>query len=219
MPTPNWNFGLNEKGEQIVLGDEMLNLDSSRLALEGYEAGKSQPSYDKQFVRDWLKSQPDSDYLLPQEVIDKTIAKYKEAYEKLTGKNSNQIFKRMRFCASVFLCPLSPKKKTREIPRSSSQISISVAKHTTALPEICTRTGSPWAISTWTPIWFGGPRLPLDNLEVKGVCCSRVPTNAIMQLVGAQRAIGVARYRILINANGRRERPPVYCVPSPQDGG
>ena len=47
---------------------------------------KGQPSFDKQFVRDWLKANPDSDYLLPQDVIDKTIAKYKEAFEMLTGK-------------------------------------------------------------------------------------------------------------------------------------
>ena len=54
--------------------------------LEGYEPGHSQPSFDKQFVRDWLKANPDSNYDLPQDVIDKTIAKYLEAYELLTGK-------------------------------------------------------------------------------------------------------------------------------------
>ncbi len=81
-----FEFGLDDKGN-IVLGDEMLTPDSSRFwPLKGYEAGKSQPSYDKQFVRDWLKANPDSDYLLPQDVIDKTIEKYKEAYELLTGK-------------------------------------------------------------------------------------------------------------------------------------
>lgn len=80
-----FEFGLNEAGE-VVIGDEMLTPDSSRFwPLAGYEAGKSQPSYDKQFVRDWLKANPDSDYNLPQDVIDKTIAKYKEAYEMLTG--------------------------------------------------------------------------------------------------------------------------------------
>ena len=42
-------------------------------------------SFDKQFVRDWLKANPDSDYKLPQDVIDKTIAKYEEAYTLLTG--------------------------------------------------------------------------------------------------------------------------------------
>ena len=81
-----FEFGLDEEGN-VVLADEMLTPDSSRFwPLEGYEAGKGQPSFDKQFVRDWLKANPDSDYLLPQDVIDKTIAKYKEAFEMLTGK-------------------------------------------------------------------------------------------------------------------------------------
>ena len=81
-----FEFGVNEDGE-IVLGDEMLTpYSSSFWPLEGYEAGHSQPSFDKQFVRDWLKANPDSDYNLPQEVIDKTIAKYLEAYQLLTGK-------------------------------------------------------------------------------------------------------------------------------------
>ena len=80
-----FEFGLDENGE-VVLGDEMLTPDSSRFwPLEGYVAGQGQPSYDKQFVRDWLKANPDSDYLLPDDVIDKTIDKYKEAYELLTG--------------------------------------------------------------------------------------------------------------------------------------
>ncbi len=81
-----FEFGLDEDGN-VVLADEMLTPDSSRFwPLEGYQPGQGQPSFDKQFVRDWLKANPDSDYLLPQEVIDKTIAKYKEAYEMLTGK-------------------------------------------------------------------------------------------------------------------------------------
>lgn len=81
-----FEFGLNEKGE-VVLGDEMLTPDSSRFwPVEGYEPGHGQPSFDKQFVRDWLKANPDKGYDLPQEVIDKTIAKYKEAYRLLTGK-------------------------------------------------------------------------------------------------------------------------------------
>ena len=80
-----FEFGLDENGN-VVIGDEMLTPDSSRFwPLEGYEPGKSQPSYDKQFVRDWLKANPDSDYNLPQDVIDKTIAKYEEAFETLTG--------------------------------------------------------------------------------------------------------------------------------------
>lgn len=81
-----FEFGLDENGE-VVLGDEMLTPDCSRFwPLDGYKVGQSEPSYDKQFVRDWLSANPGSDYLLPQEVIDKTIAKYVEAYELLTGK-------------------------------------------------------------------------------------------------------------------------------------
>ncbi len=81
-----FEFGLDEKGE-VVLGDEMLTPDSSRFwPLEGYKAGQGQPSFDKQYVRDWLKANPESDYKLPEEVVDKTVAKYKEAYELLTGE-------------------------------------------------------------------------------------------------------------------------------------
>lgn len=81
-----FEFGLNEEGE-IVLADEMLTPDSSRFwPLEGYEPGHSQPSYDKQFARDWLKANPDNNDTLPQEVVEKTIAIYQEAFERLSGK-------------------------------------------------------------------------------------------------------------------------------------
>ncbi len=81
-----FEFGLDEDGN-IVLADEMLTPDSSRFwPLEGYQPGQGQPSFDKQFVRDWLKENPDSDYLLPEEVVAKTVDKYKEAYALLTGK-------------------------------------------------------------------------------------------------------------------------------------
>ena len=80
-----FEFGLDEEGN-VVLGDEMLTPDSSRFwPKEGYEPGHSQPSFDKQFVRDWLKANPDNDGSLPEEVIEKTIAKYREAYFLLTG--------------------------------------------------------------------------------------------------------------------------------------
>lgn len=80
-----FEFGLNEDG-QVVLADEMLTPDSSRFwPKEGYKSGQSQPSFDKQYVRDWLKAHPDSDYLLPEDVISRTIDKYKEAYAMLTG--------------------------------------------------------------------------------------------------------------------------------------
>ena len=81
-----FEFGLDENGE-VVLGDEMITPDCSRFwPLEGYKVGQGQPSYDKQFVRDWLSANPDAGYELPQDVIDKTIGKYIEAYELLTGQ-------------------------------------------------------------------------------------------------------------------------------------
>lgn len=81
-----FEFGLDEDGN-IILGDEMLTPDSSRFwPLDGYKPGQGQPSFDKQFVRDWLKANPDSDYKLPDEVVKKTVGKYKEAFFMLTGK-------------------------------------------------------------------------------------------------------------------------------------
>mgnify|MGYP000243636280 CR=1 FL=1 len=81
-----FEFGLNEQGE-VVLADEMLTPDSSRFwPLDGYKPGQGQPSFDKQYVRDWLKANPGNDWTLPQEIVDKTIDKYLQAYEMLTGK-------------------------------------------------------------------------------------------------------------------------------------
>lgn len=81
-----FEFGLNEDGE-VVIGDEMLTPDSSRFwPAEGYVPGKGQPSFDKQFARDWLKANPGNNGTLPQDIVDKTIAKYLQAYELLTGK-------------------------------------------------------------------------------------------------------------------------------------
>ena len=81
-----FEFGLDEEG-QVALADEMLTPDSSRFwPKEGYEPGKGQPSFDKQYVRDWLKENPDSGYTLPEEVIKRTIDKYREAFLLLTGE-------------------------------------------------------------------------------------------------------------------------------------
>ncbi len=81
-----FEFGLNEKGE-VVIGDEMLTPDSSRFwPAEGYKPGQGQPSFDKQFARDWLKANPGNNGTLPQDIVDKTIAKYLKGYELLTGK-------------------------------------------------------------------------------------------------------------------------------------
>ena len=78
---------VEDEDGNVVLADEMLTPDSSRFwPLEGYQPGQGQPSFDKQFVRDWLKANPDSDYNLPDEVLDKTVSKYKEAFLMLTGK-------------------------------------------------------------------------------------------------------------------------------------
>lgn len=75
---------------KIILVDEVLTPDSSRFwPADDYEVGRSQKSFDKQFVRDWLLA---SDWdrqsvppQLPEDIIEKTRAKYIEAYERLTG--------------------------------------------------------------------------------------------------------------------------------------
>jgi phosphoribosylaminoimidazole-succinocarboxamide synthase len=78
-------------GDEIILVDELLTPDSSRFwPLDKYEKGKSQESYDKQFVRDYLISikfnkQPPAP-MLPEDIIEKTSEKYLEALEKLTGE-------------------------------------------------------------------------------------------------------------------------------------
>ena len=82
-----FEFGLDENGI-IVLGDEMLTPDSSRFwPAKGYEPGHGQPSFDKQFARDWLKeNKGNHNWELPEDVAKKTIDKYLEAYELLTGE-------------------------------------------------------------------------------------------------------------------------------------
>ena len=75
---------------RIILADEVLTPDSSRFwPGDTYEAGKDQPSFDKQFVRDWLTANWDKTGTpprLPQEIIEKTSQKYVQAYEKITGR-------------------------------------------------------------------------------------------------------------------------------------
>ena len=81
-----FEFGLDENGT-IVLGDEMLTPDSSRFwPADGYEPGHGQPSFDKQFARDWLKANPGNNWTLPEDVVQKTIDKYLQSYEMLTGE-------------------------------------------------------------------------------------------------------------------------------------
>ncbi|MCX5605720.1 phosphoribosylaminoimidazolesuccinocarboxamide synthase [Streptomyces phaeochromogenes] len=87
-----FEFGFD--GETLVVADEVLTPDSSRFwPADQWEPGRAQPSFDKQFVRDWLTS-AESGWdrkserpppALPQQVVDATRAKYVEAYERLTG--------------------------------------------------------------------------------------------------------------------------------------
>lgn len=76
---------------KIILADEVLTPDSSRFwPGSAYEVGKDQPSFDKQFVRDWLAAHWDktgNPPRLPQEIIQKTSEKYIQAYELLTGRS------------------------------------------------------------------------------------------------------------------------------------
>jgi phosphoribosylaminoimidazole-succinocarboxamide synthase len=85
-----FEFGRSADGT-IVLGDEVLTPDSSRFwPADGYEVGGAQPSFDKQFVRDWAsgsgwdKTPPAP--ALPDEVVAGTRARYVEAYERITGE-------------------------------------------------------------------------------------------------------------------------------------
>jgi phosphoribosylaminoimidazole-succinocarboxamide synthase len=85
-----FEFGASA-GAEIVLADEVLTPDSSRFwPADDYEPGRSQASFDKQYVRDWLDSSgwdhnpPGPD--LPDDVVTATRAKYVEAYEKITGR-------------------------------------------------------------------------------------------------------------------------------------
>ena len=83
-------FEFGRLNGQIILADEVLTPDSSRFwPGDAYEPGRDQPSFDKQFVRDWLTANWDKTGTpprLPQDVIDRTSEKYIQAYEKITGR-------------------------------------------------------------------------------------------------------------------------------------
>ncbi len=89
-------FGFDAATGVITLGDEVLTPDSSRFwDAATYEPGKAQPSYDKQYVRDWLtsaesgwdKASDTPPPALPADVVARTRSRYVEAYEKLTGRS------------------------------------------------------------------------------------------------------------------------------------
>ena len=93
-----FGFAAAAEGEQpqLVLGDEVLTPDSSRFwPADQWQPGRPQASFDKQFIRDWLSS-PASGWdrhsdnpppVLPQEIVERSRAKYVEAYERLTGQS------------------------------------------------------------------------------------------------------------------------------------
>jgi phosphoribosylaminoimidazole-succinocarboxamide synthase len=86
-----FEFGLDDRGE-LVIGDEVLTPDSSRYwPADGYAPGRSQPSFDKQYVRDWAsgsgwdKTPPAPE--LPDDVVAGTRERYVDAYERITGES------------------------------------------------------------------------------------------------------------------------------------
>lgn len=86
-------FGLDEQTDEIVLVDEVLTPDSSRFWPAPVNPGVEQPSFDKQFVRDYLTSnglKGKEGVELPEDVINETAKKYREVFEKLTGKPLDQ---------------------------------------------------------------------------------------------------------------------------------
>jgi phosphoribosylaminoimidazole-succinocarboxamide synthase len=87
-------FGIDPANGEITLGDEVLTPDSSRFwDATTYSPGQAQPSFDKQFVRDWLTSEASGwdknsgqePPVLPAEIIERTRERYIDAYERLTG--------------------------------------------------------------------------------------------------------------------------------------
>jgi phosphoribosylaminoimidazole-succinocarboxamide synthase len=93
-----FEFGRDRAG-RIVVGDEVLTPDSSRFwPADGYEPGRSQPSFDKQYVRDWASSSgwdktPPAP-ALPDKVVDGTRRRYEEAYARITGESLAEWLKR-----------------------------------------------------------------------------------------------------------------------------
>jgi len=95
-----FEFGRRADGT-IVLGDEVLTPDSSRFwPADGYEPGRGQPSFDKQYVRDWAtasgwdKKPPAPE--LPDDVVQQTRALYEEAYERIVGEPFERWLERTR---------------------------------------------------------------------------------------------------------------------------
>ena len=94
-------FEFGFAGGELILVDEVLTPDSSRFwPADGYAPGRVQPSFDKQYVRDWLDAtgwdhEPPPPEL-PAEVVSSTASKYREAYERITGERFDWYRRRMR---------------------------------------------------------------------------------------------------------------------------
>jgi len=93
-----FELGLDPSGE-LTLGDEVCTPDSSRFwPADQYEPGRSQPSFDKQFVRDWASStgwdRTPPAPAIPDEVVTRTREKYREAYERITGEPFDEWLRR-----------------------------------------------------------------------------------------------------------------------------
>ena len=84
-----FEFGLDTETSEVILVDEVLTPDSSRFwPASSYKVGQGQESFDKQYLRDWLtshelKGKPDVE--MPEEIVENTADKYREAYERLVG--------------------------------------------------------------------------------------------------------------------------------------
>ncbi len=95
-----FEFGFDRETKELTLIDEVGTPDSSRFwPVEGYEAGRPQPSFDKQYVRDWLDAsgwdhEPPPP-ALPDDVVEATAAKYREAYERISGETFDTYLDRM----------------------------------------------------------------------------------------------------------------------------
>src|SRR5699024_9225600 len=153
-----FEFGLADG--QLVLADEVLTPDSSRYwPADGYEAGRVQPSFDKQYVRDWLTG-PDSGWdrssdqpppPLPREVVEATRARYIEAYERISGLSFDDWIGGDAACMLI----LSP-GPTRPSPSADpSGVSTTDASSSTSTSGCATRTrrrrAPTWRRRTPTP--------------------------------------------------------------------
>jgi len=95
-----FEFGLDTKTDEIVLVDEVLTPDSSRFwPASSYKAGKTQESFDKQYLRNWLtgkglKGKPGVE--MPEEIVRNTETKYQEAFEALVGRKWKDVLQEKR---------------------------------------------------------------------------------------------------------------------------